>query len=160
MQDEAVDEAENGGVAADAEREREDRNRGKSGPPRQLPACVAQILSERVHRVTPASVVGARREALANGAGNQIRADPRDVTEGAERAAILRLRPFTGDRGQDLGAVAAPELGAIGEEEQAPQPRHVRLALRRRACARALSTTRARCRISVRSTDQPSGVSR
>src|SRR4029453_17417921 len=69
MEDEAVDDAEDRGVAADAEREREDRDGGKAGTPCHLPARVAQVLSEGVHRAAPRAVKGTRGQALGNGTG-------------------------------------------------------------------------------------------
>jgi len=137
MQDEAVDDAEDGGVAADAERERENRDGGKAWTPRQLPARVAQVLSKCIHRAAPGTVTGTRRQALPNRAGSEISSGSAGVAHRAERAAVPRLCPLGGNRLEDLGAVATPELIAVREQQQAPQPPHVRLALRSRACARA-----------------------
>ena len=44
-----VNEAENGGVGADAKRERENHDRGKSGGLREHPDRVFQVLHQRAH---------------------------------------------------------------------------------------------------------------
>ena len=137
MQHEAVDDAEDGRVAANAEREREDRNGGETRPPDELPACIPDILSKRIHRGAPVGKNRTRRAPLADGAGDQVCGHAAHVAHRAGGPAIPRLAALRGDRLQDLGAVAAPEFVAEGEQQQTPQPRHVRSARRRRGWARA-----------------------
>ena len=52
LQQEAVDEAENGRVGADAERQGQNRDRGEPGGPGQRPQAVAQVCEEGRHQAT------------------------------------------------------------------------------------------------------------
>ena len=137
MEHEAVDDAEDGGVAADAERKRDDRNGGEPRTPCDLPACIADVLPKRVHRGPPLCGNGTRHAPPADGAGDQIHGDAACVAHPAGGPAIPRFAPLRGDRVQDLATVAAPEFGVEGEEQQTPQPRHARSARHRRGWARA-----------------------
>ena len=53
MEDEAVEEREDDGVAADAERQRKHRDRGESRTADQLSKGVAKILGKSFHDASP-----------------------------------------------------------------------------------------------------------
>jgi len=137
VEHEAVDDAEDRGVAADAEREREDGDRRKPGTPRQLAQRVAHVLPDRIHGSAPEKLFAARRQTLADRADDDVDGGVEGVADRSGSAAVSRQRPLGSDRRENLRAVAPPEVGAIGEQQQPPHADHVSPARRSRACARA-----------------------
>ena len=71
MEDETVEEREDDGVAADAERQRQHRHRRESRPADELAKRVAQILGESFHGASPRRRIDDARRRLA--AANRIR---------------------------------------------------------------------------------------
>jgi hypothetical protein len=127
VQDEAVDDAEDRGVAADAESQRQNRDRGKPRPPQQLAARVTKILTERIHVRVPLGLAsGVRRTfrrcaAIANHGGEEIaavwtRAGRRQARPGSVAPGVQRRSP-TG-----ISAPCGVQVGAEPEQQDAPEP--------------------------------------